>query len=173
MIQVWILNMIYDVGLKQLSFHLILIALLILAPDLRRLINLLVLDRPAPASSVPPLFNLPRAKRIALWSQLAFGAYLLAMFTSVSLHYYSADGGPGAPKSPLYGIWSVDELAVDGEARPVALNDYDRRWRRVIFDTPESLIVQRIDDSLAHYGATVDTAARTLSLRKGTSQLWT
>ena len=172
MVQVWILNMTYDVGLKQISFHLILVAVLILTPDRRRLMNVLVLDRPAPSSSVPPLFSSPRARRIALAAQLAFGAYLIGIFTSFSLHYYSAAGGPGAAKSPLYGIWSVDELAVDGDVRPVVLNDYERRWRRVIFDAPEMLIVQRADDSLAHYGVTIDAARGTLALRKGSSQLW-
>ena len=98
--------------------------------------------------------------------------YLIAIFTSVSLHYYSAAGGPGAPKSPLYGIWKVDELSVDGDIHPAAVNDYDRQWRRVIFDTPDMLIVQRLDDSLAHYGVTIDAAGRTLALRKGTSQRW-
>jgi hypothetical protein len=41
-----------------------------------------------------------------------------------------AAGGPGAPRSPLYGIWNVEELTVDGEIRPAVLNDYDRRWPR-------------------------------------------
>jgi uncharacterized membrane protein YphA (DoxX/SURF4 family) len=172
MVQVWILNMTYDVGLKQISFHLILIALVILTPDLRRLMNVLVLDRPAPSSSLPPLFTSTRARRVALAAQLAFGVYLIAIFTSVSLHYYSAEGGAGAPKSPLYGIWSVDELAVDGDVRPVVLNDYERRWRRVIFDAPEMLIVQRADDSFAHYGVTIDAARGTLALRKGSSRIW-
>ena len=172
MIQVWILNMTYDVGLKQISFHLMLIAVLILVPDLRRLANVLVLDRPAPPSSLPPLFASVRARRVALAAQLVFGLYLIGIFTAVSLRYYNAAGGAGAPKSPLYGIWSVTELMIDGQARPVVLNDYDRRWRRVIFDAPEMVIVQRTDDSLAHYGVTIDTAARTLELRKGTSRSW-
>jgi uncharacterized membrane protein YphA (DoxX/SURF4 family) len=172
MIQVWILNMTYDVGLKQISFHLIVIALVILAPDLRRLMNVLVFDRAAPPSSLPPLFASASRQRLALVAQVVFGVYLVAIFTSVSLHYYSAAGGAGAPKSPLHGIWTVEELAIDGEVRPVALNDYDRRWRRVIFDAADTLIVQRIDDSFAHFGVTIDTAGRRLSLKKGTSQVW-
>ena len=172
MIQVWILNMTYDVGLKQISFHLILIALLILTPDLRRLMNVLLLDRPAPPSSLPPLFASVPARRIALAAQLIVGLYLIGIFTSVSLRYYNAAGGPGAPKSLLYGIWNVEALSVDGEMRPIVLNDYDRQWRRVIFDAPDTLIVQRADDSLAHYGVTIDAAGRRLALRKGTSQLW-
>jgi hypothetical protein len=61
---------------------------------------------------------------------------------------------------------------VDGELRPVAANDYDRRWRRAIFDAPDMLVFQRTDDSFAHYPVAVDTGRRTLDLRKGSSRVW-
>jgi len=52
------------------------------------------------------------------------------------------------------------------------LNDYDRRWRRVIFDFSDRMFFQRWDDSYAAYGVTVNEAQRTLSLTKGRSQTW-
>ena len=172
MIQVFVLNMTYDFGLKQISFHLILIAVLLLWPDLKRLGNVLLLNRPAPPSTEPELFRTPAANRRALLAQVAFGIYLLAMFTSLSVRYWYGPGGGRAPKSPLYGIWNVEELAVDGEVRPAVLNDYDRRWRRVIFDAPDVVVFQRTDDSFAHYGARVDMSGRTVALTKGTSRVW-
>jgi hypothetical protein len=172
LVLVFVLNLTYDIGLKLISFHLILLALYLLAPDMRRLVNVLVLDRPAAPTPVPPLFESARANRRALVAQLAFGAYLLAIFTSVSVRSWYADGGGGAPKSPLYGIWDVDRLWVDDQLRPAAMNDYDRRWRRVIFDTPDMVIVQRLDDSFAHYPASLDDTARRLMLRKKNSQRW-
>jgi len=144
----------------------------LLAPDARRLANVLVLNRRAEPSSERPLFATPRANRIALIAQLAFGVYLIAMFTSLSTRYFYAAGGPGAPKSPLYGIWNVEQMAVDDEIRPTTSNDYDRRWRRVIFDAPDVVVFQRTDDSLAHYGAALDADARTLALSKRNSTNW-
>jgi hypothetical protein len=172
MIQVFALNMAYDFGLKQISFHLILMSVFLLAPDLRRLANVLVLDRPTGASTQPRLFHSVEANRMALAAQVVFGVYLLAMFTSLALRFYDDEGGAGRPKSPLYGIWNVDSLAVDGDARPAALNDYDRRWRRVVFDSPTVMVFQRTDDSLARYGVTIDETSRSLELRKGASQSW-
>ena len=96
----------------------------------------------------------------------------LATFATLSVRYWYGDGGGRAPRSALYGIWNIDELEVDGEARPAALNDYDRRWRRVIFDAPRVAVFQRIDDSLAHYGASFDSVAGTLALTKGSSTRW-
>jgi len=172
MTQVFLLNMTYDFGLKQISFHLLLMFVFLVAPDFRRLANVLVLNRPAAPSSEPPLFETPRANRIALAAQLIFGLYLVVMFGSLSTRYFYADGGPGAPRSPLYGIWNVEQLSIDDQVRPAVMNDYDRRWRRVIFDTPNVVVFQRTDDSLAHYGASLADDGRTLALTKRNSKIW-
>jgi uncharacterized membrane protein YphA (DoxX/SURF4 family) len=172
MIQVFVLNMTYDFGLKQISFHLMLMALFLLAPELRRIVKVLVLNRPAGPSTQPPLFRGVEANRRAVIAQIVFGVYLLAMFTSLGLRYYYGEGGAGSPRSPLYGIWNVDELSIDGEVRPPALNDYDRRWRRVIFDSPTVVVFQRTDDSLARYGVTVDVGDRSLALTRGSGRTW-
>jgi hypothetical protein len=173
LVQVFILNMTYDFGLKQISFHLIVIAVFLLAPDFRRLVNVLVLGRAAEASSPPALFSTLRANRLALAAQMAFGLSLIVMFTNLSLRFYVADGGAGAPKSPLYGVWDVERLAIDGDVRLPLLNDYDRRWRRVIFDFTDRMFFQRWDDSYAGYSVSIDEGRRTLALTKGRSSTWT
>ena len=172
MLQVFVLNMTYDFGLKQISFHLILMSLFLLAPELRRVGHVL-LDRAAGPSTQPPLFRTARANRIALLAQVAFGLYLLGMFTTISTRLYYGEGGAGSPKSPLYGIWSVDELSIDGERRLPEQNDYNQRWRRVIFDSPAVMVFQRTDDSFARYGVSIDTRDGTLALTKGSSRNWT
>jgi hypothetical protein len=159
MLQVFVLNMSYDVGLKQTSLHLLLIAVFLLAPDVKRLAGALVAGR-------------PRTGRRWLWIQIAFGVYLLAMFTRLAMVSWENPGGPGAPKSALYGIWDVERMSVDGETRPPLSNDYDRRWRRIIFDTPDLMIFERLDDSFAHYGASIDPGAHSITLHKIQSRLW-
>jgi hypothetical protein len=172
MIQVFVLNMTYDFGLKQISFHYLLMFAFLLAPDARRLANVLVLNRRAEPSPALDLFSTPRANRIARVAQVGFGIYLIAMFTWVATRSYYAAGGPGEPRSALYGIWNIEEMSVDGERRPAVFNDYDRRWRRVIFDTPTVLVFQRTDDSFAHYEARVDTNTRTIALTKRNGGPW-
>jgi hypothetical protein len=94
------------------------------------------------------------------------------MFSALSVRYYYAAGGPGSEKSPLYGIWNVEQLSVNDEVRPAALNEYDRRWQRVVFDAPNVVVFQRTDDSLAHYGAAIGNGGRTLALTKRNSKTW-
>jgi hypothetical protein len=168
---VFLMNMSFDIGVKQISFHLILLSLLVLAPDLRRLANFFVLDRPAEASRQPPLFRSSRANRIALVAQVVFGLYLIGTYAYINYTYWHT-AGDGRPRSPLYGIWNVAELSVDGEVHAPALNDYDRRWRRVIFDLRDTMSVQRLDDSFARFGAAINVYDKTLALTKGGSKSW-
>ena len=84
-IQIFTLNMTYDVPVKLFSFHLILMSLFLLAPDARRLLNVLVLNRAAGPSSVPPLGRSRRAWRIAAAFQVVFGIYLVGMNMNQSI----------------------------------------------------------------------------------------
>jgi len=52
------------------------------------------------------------------------------------------------------------------------LNDYDRRWRRVIFDAANSITFQRTDDSFARYQASVDPRLETVVLNRLQSRTW-
>src|SRR5258706_4328608 len=171
MVQVFVLNMSYGIGLKLISLHLIAFAVFLLASDVRRLVRLIVLKRPVAGCSHAPL-GTPLANRRAVIAQIVFGVYLVSMFTRLAVvSWYSPEGG-GSPKSALYGIWDVEQLSVDDERRPPILNDYDLRWRRVIFDAPDRLVFQRTDDSFVHYGALLDVGRHTLALTKGNSRRW-
>ena len=77
-----------------------------------------------------------------------------------------------SPRSPLYGIWNVDQLSVDGQIRHPVLNDYDRRWRRVIFDAPGVVAFNASMIRFARYGASIDVYKHTIALTKGDSRNW-
>jgi hypothetical protein len=163
MTQVFVLNMTYDIGLKQVSFHLILLCLFLLADDFTRLASFFFLNRTVEASARP--------NRIAVGLQLVFGVYLISAQTFINWSFWHSGGG-GSPRSALYGIWNVEQLSVDGQFQTPALNDYDRQWRRVIFDSPSTVAFQRLDDSIAHYGASIDNGAMSIALTKGSSKTW-
>jgi len=170
MIQVFILNMTFDVPVKLLSFHLILMTLFLLAPELSRLTDFFFLNRTVGPSSQPPLFRTLRASRMALALQLLFGIYLVGVNTYKNWTGWYASGGGGI-KSPFYGIWDVDQLTIDGQLRPPLITDHDG-WRRVIFDLPTSVNFQNMDDSFAGYGASINLQEKTIALTKGTNRNW-
>ncbi len=109
MTQVFMLNMTYDVPVKLFSFHMILLSLFLLAPDIKRLLDLFFFNRPVQPSTQFPLFAMPRANRIALIAQIVFGVFLMGMNAYGSWILWHTFGG-GSPKSALYGIWNVEEL---------------------------------------------------------------
>lgn len=170
LIHVFALNMTYDVPVKLLSFHLILLSLFLLAPDLRRLADFFFLNRTAAPSADPALFAGPRANRVALAAQIVVGVWLLGMNAHASrLAWYQYGGG--RPPSPLYGIWEVEQQSLDGQLRAPLLIDSDR-WRRVISDFPTRVTFQRMDDSFARYGAAIDAKNKTLVITDDQDKNW-
>jgi hypothetical protein len=171
MIQVFMLNMTYDVEVKLFAFHLILLACFVLAPDLPRLLNVLFLNRATAASAQTQLFHSVRANRIVLAAQIILGLWLVALNAYTMRRYWGMVGG-GAPQSPLYGIWEVNRMTIDEVQRPPLLTDHDR-WRRAIFDFPNQMAFQRLDDSFAYYPATINPTEKSVALTKRADKNWT
>src|SRR5581483_2346081 len=63
--QVFVLNMCYDVPVKILSFHLLLLSVILLLPELRRLSDVMIFNRKVEPVKPVPLFTAKWPKRIA------------------------------------------------------------------------------------------------------------
>jgi hypothetical protein len=161
MAQVFVLNMTFDVPVKILSFHLLLLSMVLLAPQARRLANVLVMNRPSEPATQPDPFRSKRIRSIAIALQIALGVWMSLGFVQSGLKYWN-EGGGGSPKPPLYGIWTVSEFTQDGV--PVApLTTDETRWQRVVFDIP-GMAYQKMDGTLVPAVPVVDTAAHTISV---------
>jgi hypothetical protein len=126
------------------------------------------------ATSLSPeaqLFRGVRANRIALAAQIIFGLWLVGLYSQYCWGYWSIVGG-GRPLPALYGIWEVRQMSIDEQPRPPLLTD-STRWRRAIFDLPDRMAFQRLDDSFAPYGSSVNLPDKTLTLTKKDNKNWT
>ncbi|MBL1078998.1 DoxX family protein [Nocardia sp. 2] len=161
MAQVWILNMTYDVPVKILSFHLLLMSLVLFAPEARRFTAALLGRAVGPASTPEPV-DTPRGRRITMLAQIGFLLWFLIaeMIANVQGWY---EWGPGAPKSALYGLWSVTEFTRDGQSVAPLTTD-ETRWQHVVFREPELSFYQRMDNAVLPAPTRIDTQARTLAL---------
>jgi hypothetical protein len=63
-------------------------------------------------------------------------------------------------------------MSIDEQLRPPLLTD-SARWRRAIFDYPDRMAFQRLDDSFVPYGASVNLPEKTLALTKSDDKNWT
>jgi uncharacterized membrane protein YphA (DoxX/SURF4 family) len=160
--QIWALNMTYDVPVKLFSFHLMLMCLVLLAPDARRLVTFLVLKRATEPPIERPLFTNRIGRRVAVAAQLAFGAWMVWGAYSSSKAAYS-NSPRMAARPPLYGVWTIDKMTLDGVERAPLLTDYER-WRRLVIQAPGAILFQRMDDTFTSYGATVDMAANNIAI---------
>ncbi|MEV0962770.1 MULTISPECIES: DoxX family protein [unclassified Streptomyces] len=170
MSQVFLLNMTFDVPVKVHSFHLLLLSLLLLAPETPRLAGALLTSRPLPPSAPPGLFRSRRMNRIATGLQVGAGLWLLGAQLRNDWSFWRNHGG-GRDKPELYGVWDVTDFFLDGERHPPAATD-GRRWRRVVVDSADAVAVQHMDDSLDPCMAVIDMDARTIALTRTADPGW-
>ena len=140
-IGIFALNMTYDVPVKLFSFHLILMSLFLLAPNMRVLYSLLFLQRAAEPVREPAFSKSQAGERRWTMAHVSFGVYCLLATFAGALTFWNARGG-GAPRSPLFGIWSVDVSLMDGITQPPMLTD-SSRFRHIIFQQKGFATVQK------------------------------
>ena len=143
------LNFCYDVPVKLFSTHLLLMSVFLMAPDLGRLVNFLVLNRPVRPVNLGAPIDV-RWMRIAKISvKVLIIGYALFSTVKGSWNIYN-QFIIGAPKPPLYGLYDVETFVRNGHEVPPLLTDR-QRWRRVIVQAPGALSVRLMDDSPIGY----------------------
>jgi len=157
--QVFLYNMTFDVSVKILAFHLLCLALVVLAPQARRLANVFVLQRPSQPATQPALFSTPRANKAATAIQIGLAVWVLVGALTISWLDWSHDN---RPKPALYGIWTVTSFTRDGVIVPPLTTQRDR-WQRLIIDEPDRLSVQRMDGVIVTRAAVIDAQTITLN----------
>jgi hypothetical protein len=168
MTNVVMLNFSYDVSVKLYSSHLLLMAIFLVLPDLRRLADLFLLNRPMEPVEIRPLFARKRFHRGALVFRTVFSLYLLGftMWSSYTTYeLYSPRGDKGPDKGPLPGLWNVEEFMLDGQPHPPLVTD-ETRWRRVSSDYNGALSIQLMNDSRERYSFEPDPETGTLTFNK-------
>ena len=159
------LNFSYDVPVKLYSMHLLAMAIFLLLPDARRLANFFILNRPAECVREQPLF------RRTVWHRGALVLASLFVITIVGMSLYQSYDQRQflmSRRSPLYGIWEVEEFSL-GQSTPAASN---QRWQRIIFDIPNRITVQTPADPHQRFSLQLDQDKRTLTLRKREDPNW-
>lgn len=162
MTMVVVLNFCYDVHVKLFSLHLWTMAAILIAPDLRRLADLLLFNRGVePAPEPPPLFErkwLNRAPHVLFF---LFGLYTIGTTFATTYEQYRKRQ---QPRPPLFGLWSVEEFVVDGKEVPLFTDP--QRWRWVSIRKPGSMSVEVMIGSYQRYTLNLNMRSRRMVLGK-------
>jgi len=157
-----LLNYTFDVPVKLFSTNLLFMAIFLLAPDVKRLVDVFVRNRPVAAREMRPLFGTIRARWTAGVVAGLFVAFVVGVNVKQSLGFYRQIG-PNAPKTPIYGIWDVESLTKNGVDQPPLLSD-STRLKRVVFGLFERASFRLMSDSVERYAVKVDSVKREIAL---------
>lgn len=131
MTNVMMLNYCYDVPVKLFSTHLVCMALFILLYDVRRLANLLFLNRTVePATLLPPYTN-----NITIWIQRLLKTAILIIAVAMPIYRHaSTQWGYYQQQCSLpeyFGQYEIVEYKLSGKV--IDQSESDRGWRSVRF----------------------------------------
>jgi len=158
------LNYCYDVPVKLYSTNLVLMSIFLLTPELRRLTNVLVLNRAVPPADEIAVRFERRGLRIAskvLW--IVLGLYVLvSQVTGLRAAYQRLYANP--KHSPIYGVYDVASYREGG--RELTLASDTSRWRAVVFQDG-AMVVRTMDDKIARYFGKYDDSTNSITLNEG------
>lgn len=167
MANVTLMNFCYDVSVKMLAAHFLAMSLFLLAHDAHRLAGVLVFNRPALARNLEedslPISS-PRIRK-----------YLPALKTLVILYSVlpviprtykgSVDRGALAPHVPLYGLYKVKSVEIDGAERPLLVTD-GSLWEYVVIEQHSEITFRTMDGSIVTADAKYNPASSTLAVHQ-------
>jgi hypothetical protein len=157
------LNYCYDVPVKLYSTNLVLMSVFVLGPDVRRLTQLLLLNRPAPPANLsrPELPRLwMRIVARIVWVVVALGYILYGTVHACWKAYKETYLHPQHP--PIYGLYEVDSFTRNGKETHPLFTDATR-WHWLYINAYGGMRIVLMNDSRTFYGANQDAAKKTVS----------
>lgn len=143
------LSLCYDLPFKLYLFHLFLMSVLLIAPDLRRLTDLILFNRTVEPSAAAPL-----SARGRLAQALLVLVCLILMGWSLgdAVRRYRR---LNPPRPPLYGVWTVEDVTADTGVG---------QWGWVVFEDPGALDAVLKVGTRQRHALALDMKRRTMIL---------
>ena len=157
-------NYFYDVPVKLLSTHLVLMTLFLLSRDFSKLFTFFFTSNPVSLSIIEqPERKNDKSLKLAsrIFKTLILGYVLIYGFISVkgSEKIY----GSKAPKPAYYGLYKVTHFEKNKEIIAADIANYDR-WRYLLMERAGSAQIHHMDKSRHYYKTQVDTLKKEIKL---------
>lgn len=166
MLNVFTMNMTYDVPVKLFSFRLMIQGIYIALSDRERLLAIFLKNKAMPALHWPPFFRTPWKNYLLLAIQVILVVYI--MWTQISSSM-SFEIDPDRPRPALYGIHDVDRFVINGDTLAPLTTD-TVRWGRAFMDFPgfrgnQLFVIQGMNNRNRYLLAEMDSVEQLLTLR--------
>ncbi|MES2763930.1 MAG: hypothetical protein V4677_17065 [Bacteroidota bacterium] len=160
MFNVMMLNFCYDVPVKLYSTQLVVLAAIIMFCNGHYLWNAIWAHKATVATINKPLFSKKWLKitRIIVKGLVVF--YLIG-FDGYEQYQSVYEVGPGAPKTPLYGIYKSVQIIKNNDTIP--LYTYPHQWKYMVIDYPGYASVKQVNDNQFYMVFNVDTVKKNIT----------
>lgn len=169
MTNVVVMNFTFDIPVKLFSSLLVLMALFLIIPDIKRLLNVLYFNKPTSPRPMPQYFGKgwPRITANTLKSLFIVSVLFANIATSIVRQYQYGDK---RPKPPLYGLYIAETVVINSDTIPPLTTD-TTRWHHLIVERENYAQVKLMNDSIRRYSFVVDTTNKQVTLYQGVDSL--
>lgn len=158
MTNVFVLNLTYDIPVKQFSGHLLLTAIVIAAPELRRLGQFLSGSHIVqPSTLYKPVFSKRWQRYLVIGIKVIFLFMVLDTYMIERYIVGKKSQAHYAEKQTLYGIYEVKQIKA-----PVDYNNLNG-WQKIYFDQRNMCVIVHNDNTLSFGTFKVDTTKKKVS----------
>ena len=158
----------FNVPVRLLASHLLIMSLFLVLSDSQRLLNVFVLNKPVAAVTYMPFVIHPVRRKI--FSGLLIVLAFCLLYSSIAKGFKAeSDFGQSAPHGPLYGIYNTDYFLRNGDT--VLANEKNIRWEQLVIDGGgwnQVGVIKFNNDSREKYQIVVDTLKRDLIIQSAT-----
>jgi hypothetical protein len=159
MTHIFSLNMCFDVPVKLYSLNYLLMAIFLIAPDLPRIIRVLVLGKAVDARPFPPLLGNPVLDRLAV--VLRTLVVVAMVYAQIQGNYERWQEMYGGPPAPVSGRWDLDSMRVDDKEPP---QDDPMKWSWLDFSNRKFMRLAGPKPPHTIYSVTWDADKKKLTL---------
>ncbi|AXT19187.1 hypothetical protein D7030_13810 [Flavobacteriaceae bacterium AU392] len=151
-------NYFFDVPVKILSTHLVIMTLFLLSRDIKKVMLFLVTDKPVEKLTLIKRPQLKKGVNIGL--NVFKGAILIY---ALGFGFFEQLGnkkiyGTDAPKPELYGVYEVTNYVINGDT----IVDYkdNRLWKNIVFERVGSVQINKMNKQRSFYRTEMDSTTQ-------------
>lgn len=153
------INFFYDIPVKLFSLELLLMAVILVLPDFKRILNLIIFNKTIESIQYQPPFKLKKWTLTAKAIKWSFVLLILFNTISKTTNIYSER----KEKSSFYGLYEVTHFIRNSDTILPILTD-KKRWRYLFFEYPNTIQFSRMDKSRYGYKSEIDTIDKKIRL---------
>jgi len=167
MLNVLTINLFYDIPVKLHAGHVFLFLWLIIAPNFKKLLAVILMNKAPDNENVTLVFEKQKWLKIQRYTMLVFGI-LYSVNLIDSVFKIKSSWGDYSPKPAMYGLYEIEDFVINGDTLEPSLND-TVRWRYIGIDKTNTLDIYLMNKSIIKHSIQVDTNKREIEYKLGTS----